>query len=96
MGEDVFLHFRVFPGKRGEPSESARLIFSIYQGDREIQSVKQPDALDLMKGQDIGLPVITRLATSNLAPGTYRVVVWVSDRRLARVATGEIELTVTP
>ena len=96
VGEDVLLHFRVFPGKRGEPSESAQMVCSIYQGDREIQTLRQPDPLDLKKAQEGGLPVITRLKTGVLAPGTYRIVVWVSDPLLGRRATGEIGLTVVP
>jgi hypothetical protein len=96
VGEDVLLHFRVFPGKRGEPSESAQMVCSIYQGDQEVQFLRQPDPLDLKKGQDGGLPVITRLPTGKLAPGTYRIVVWVSDPKLGRRATGEIDLTIIP
>ncbi len=96
VGQDVLLNFRVFPGKKGEPSESAELVFSIYQDNQEVQSLKYPQKLDLTKGQDTGLQVITSLPMSKLAPGAYRVVVWVSDPALGRRATGELYLTVVP
>lgn len=94
VGEDVFLHFRVYPGTRGEPSESAEVIYSVYQEGREILSLKQPGELDLKKGKAFGFPVLARLPTSRLGPGTYRVVVEVADSKLARRTTGEIELTI--
>ncbi len=86
----------MFPGKKGEPSESAEMVFSIYQEGQEIKSLKYPQVLDLKKGRDFGLQVITSLPMSEMSPGTYRVVVWVSDPKLGRRATGELMLTVVP
>jgi VWFA-related protein len=95
-GQDVLLHFRVFPGKKGEPSKTAELVFSIYQGNQELKSLKYPQVLDLTKNNEFGLQVITSFPMSGMAPGAYRLVVWVSDPDLGRRATGELYLTVVP
>jgi VWFA-related protein len=96
MGENAFIYFRVFPGRRGEPSKSVEIIYSVYREDEEIASLKQPEPADLTKSGEYGFPVIVRLPTGNLQPGIYRVVVRISDPNLGRRASGGIELTVIP
>jgi hypothetical protein len=94
LGEDVFIHYRVFPGRKGTPSQNVQVSYSIYRDDQEIKSFKQPKPLDLSKSSDVGIPALARLPTSQLAPGEYRIVVRVTDSRLGRRATGEIVVTV--
>jgi hypothetical protein len=92
VGEDVFLHFRIFPGKSGEPSKTIEVVYSIYREDEEIASLKRPEPTDLTKGGEKGFPVVVRLPTSKLQAGVYRFVVRLSDPDLGRRASGEIEL----
>lgn len=92
-GEDVFLFFRAFPGS-GEPSQTARVNYTFYRGDQALQSVDHPDVLALSESNESGYPVVARLPTSQFAPGTYRILVTLSDFRLGRKATGEILMTV--
>jgi hypothetical protein len=92
VGEDVFLHFRIFPGKSGEPSKNIEVVYSIYREDEEITSMKQPEPTDLSESGETGFPVVVRLPTSKLQEGIYRFVVRISDPDLGRRASGEIEL----
>jgi hypothetical protein len=96
VGEDVFLHYRVFPGRRGEPSKNIEIAYSIYREDVEVTSLKQPKPVDISKAEEKGFPVVAKLPTRELAPGTYRFVVRISDPDLGRRASGEIELVFLP
>jgi VWFA-related protein len=92
-GEDVFLFFRAFPGS-GEPSQTARINYTFYRGDQKLQSVDHPEVLALSESNESGYPVIARLPTGQFTPGSYRILVTLSDSRLGRRATGEILITV--
>jgi hypothetical protein len=92
-GEDAFLYFRVFPGKE-ERSQNATVSYSIYRGDQQLRTLDQPDPLSLSESKEGGEPVIARLPTSELAPGRYRILVRITDPKLDRRATGEIELAI--
>ena len=94
VGEDVFIHYRVFPGKRDTPSKNVKVSYSIYRDDQEIKSFEQPKPLDLTEASEFGIPALAKLPTSQLAPGLYRIVVRVTDSSLGRRATGEIVVTV--
>ncbi len=92
-GEDLFLYFRAFPGA-DEPSQSAKVNYTFYRGDQKLQSVDHPEVLRLSESNESGYPVIARLPTSQFTPGTYRIVVTLSDSRLGRRATGEFPMTI--
>jgi hypothetical protein len=94
FGEDVFIHYRVFPGKKNSPSQTVQVAYSIYKDDQEIKSFRQPQPLDLESNSDVGIPALAKLPTSQLAPGVYRIVVRVTDTELGRRASGEIFVTV--
>ncbi len=96
VGEDVFIHYRVFPGKTDTPSKNVSVSYSIYRDDQELKSFEQPKPLDLTKATEFGIPALAKLPTSQLAPGLYRIVVRVTDSSLGRRATGEIMVTVSP
>jgi VWFA-related protein len=93
-GEDVYLHFRVFAGKRGGPSKSAQVTYSILHDGEELQRLKQPNPIDLTKSYENGFPMVTRLPMRELAPGDYRIRVLIEDPRLGRRATSEIALSI--
>jgi hypothetical protein len=93
-GEDVYLHFRIFPGKRGGPSKSAHITYSIFHDGVELQKLKQPKPVDLTKSYENGFPVAARLPMGALATGNYRIRVLIEDSRLGRRATGEIFLAI--
>ena len=95
VGEDVYIHYRIFPGKRDTPSKNVKVSYSIYRDDEEIKSFEQPKPLDLTKASELGFPALAKLPTSQLTPGVYRIVVGVVDSGLGRRATGEIVVTVS-
>lgn len=93
-GEDVYLHFRIFPGKRGGPSRSAHVTYSIFRDGVELHKLKKPDPVDLTKSYENGYPMAARLPMGKLAPGDYRIRILIEDQRLGRRATGETFISI--
>jgi VWFA-related protein len=93
-GEDVYLHFRIFPGKRGGPSRSTHVTYSIFRDGVELHKLKKPDPIDLTKSYENGYPMVARLPMGKLSPGDYRIRVLLEDKRLGRRATGEIFISI--
>jgi hypothetical protein len=93
-GEDVYLHFRIFPGKRGGPSRSTHVTYSIFRDGVELHKLKKPDPIDLTKSYENGYPMVAKLPMGKLSPGDYRIRVLLEDERLGRRATGEIFISI--
>ena len=94
-GEDAFLYFRVFPGEGATTAENdTKLTYVISQEDRELKSGGHAASLKLSESGDAGFPVLLRLPTSDLPPGSYRAVLRVASPSLGRRAATEIELTI--
>ena len=95
-GENLLVHFRVFPGTRSEPSRFARVLYVFYKDGQELGRHTHPEVLDLSESPASGFPVLAELATGQLNPGAYRIEVQVLDSRLGRRATSELEITIIP
>lgn len=94
-GEDAFLYFRVFPGEGATEAENdTKLTYAISQDDRELRRGGHASSLRLAESGDAGFPVLLRLPTSDLPPGSYRAVLRIASPSLGRRAATEIELTI--
>lgn len=93
-GEDALLFFRIFPGEGTALSEEGTEIeFSIHRGQEEIRSLGSRQPPKLVGDGALGYPILIRVPTADLPAGRYRVELRVSNSKLGRRATGEIELS---
>ncbi|MCI0410143.1 MAG: hypothetical protein L0191_16565, partial [Acidobacteria bacterium] len=93
-GEDAYLYFLILPGEGSELSEEGTAIaFTIYKGEQEIRSITTKEAPKLTGDGRNGYPILLRIPTADLSWGRHRIELSVTNSRLGRRATGEIELT---
>jgi len=94
-GQDAYLYFRILPGEdAGSAGDDTRLSYVVTRDEEEVTAGEHPTSLRLSGGGESGFPVVLRLPTSGLPPGTYRVTLRIESSGLNRRASTEIELTI--
>ena len=94
-GEDAYLYFRILPGEdAGSSGDDTQLSYVISRDGEEVITGSHASALRLSSADESGFPVVLRLPTSNLLPGTYAVTLRIESSSLGRRASTEIELAI--
>jgi hypothetical protein len=94
-GEDAYLYFRILPGEdAGSSGDDTQLSYAISRDGEEVITGSHASALRLSSADESGFPVVLRLPTSSLLPGTYAVTLRIESASLGRRASTEIELAI--
>ncbi|MGH9460873.1 MAG: VWA domain-containing protein, partial [Vicinamibacteria bacterium] len=94
-GEDAYLYFRILPGEdAGSSGDDTQLSYVISRDGEEVITGSHASALRLSSADESGFPVVLRLPTSSLLPGTYAVTLRIESSSLGRRASTEIELAI--
>jgi len=94
-GEDAYLYFRIFPGEdAGSSGDDTQLSYVISRDGQEVVTGSHASSLRLSSADETGFPVVLRLPTSGLLPGTYSVTLRIASSGLGRRASTETELVI--
>ncbi len=94
-GEDAYLYFRILPGEDADSSgDDARLSYVISRDGQEVVTGSHASSIRLSSADETGFPVILRLPTSGLLPGTYSVTLRIASSGLGRRASTQTEIAI--
>ena len=94
-GEDAYLYFRITRGEDASSSgDDTQLSYVISRDGQEIVTGSHGSTLRLSGADETGLPVVLRLPTSGLLPGTYNVTLRIASSSLGRRARTETEFAI--
>ena len=94
-GEDAYLYFRITRGEDASSSgDDTQLSYVISRDGQEIVSGSHASTLRLSGADETGLPVVLRLPTSGLLPGTYNVTLRIASSSLGQRARTETEFAI--